>query len=36
MQRDIAKHIIREYGTLGARVLKLGHESQTNVRVCEE
>jgi len=36
MPREVSKHIVREYGTVGARVLKLGRETNTNVRFVED
>lgn len=29
--RNVAKHIVREYGTTGLRIMRLGRETNTNV-----
>lgn len=34
-EREVARHIVREYGTAGTRVLELGRETNTNTRIIE-
>lgn len=34
-EREVAKHIVKEYGTLGTRVLELGRETNTNTRIID-
>lgn len=36
LQRDIAKHVVREYGTLSFRLIKLGEETGLNKRLSDD